>query len=128
MSVLGNIDVRRGGWLHRVVQYHKGKFIRELRKLAPIQIKAKIIPAPKGYKDSDKWNLESVLHLIVLIRTSQAAAPVYRALRRSLMPSRRIMMSMADSFKHFPSLSNVHFIIIHSYTHADSRPPHFAQK
>ncbi|CAH2101628.1 unnamed protein product [Euphydryas editha] len=104
---LGSISIRRAGWLDRVVAYHKNKFFEELKSLPIVQIKATIERAPPGYKDSQDWDFESVDRLLTLIRDSDGAKDVRQALRRSLGSSRRFM-SIAQSFKAFPSLMKDH--------------------
>ncbi|XP_075988899.1 uncharacterized protein LOC142984906 [Anticarsia gemmatalis] len=103
--VVCKVEIRREGWLDRVVKFHKSLFFNDVNSVSPYKIQAKIEPRPPGYKDSKLWNLETVVQLLVLIRDSEQAAPVRRAIRRAMRPSRRIMMSMADSFKYFPSKS-----------------------
>ncbi|KAL0809732.1 hypothetical protein ABMA28_011238 [Loxostege sticticalis] len=95
---------RPGGWLDRLAQYHKEKFLKEVNEIAPIKIKATIIPKPLGYVDAKEWDYESVIKLLTLMRESEEAKPAMLALRRMLGPTRRFM-SRAQSFHFFPSLS-----------------------
>ncbi|XP_038219802.1 uncharacterized protein LOC119838066 [Zerene cesonia] len=97
-----SLDIRRSGWLDRLVEYHKQNFINDLQKIPTVQLKAKIESAPPGYVDSAKWNYESVIRLLTLIRQSEGLGPVRRAIRRALQSTRR--MSIKESMKLFPSL------------------------
>ncbi|XP_037300440.1 uncharacterized protein LOC115447023 isoform X2 [Manduca sexta] len=103
--VAASINIHRGGWLDRLVEYHKQNFYKELVEIAPLQIDASIQRAPPGYRDAKGWTVESVMHLLVLISESERARPVRIALRRMLRPTRRLSMSKQKSYKLFPSLS-----------------------
>ncbi|XP_063836596.1 uncharacterized protein LOC135085728 [Ostrinia nubilalis] len=96
------------GWLGRLVQYHKTKFLDELNEVAPIKIKASIVQKEPGFVDSSEWDFNSVLRLVTLMRQSQQTAPARRALRRMLQPMTRRFISKAQSYKFFPSLSKNH--------------------
>ncbi|KAM3956201.1 uncharacterized protein ACR2FA_009841 [Aphomia sociella] len=98
---MARLEIRPAGWLDRVVTFYKNNFYKDLSKVKPVQIEASIHPAPPGYVDSAAWNYDSVIHLLALIGESETAAPVRRALRRSLRPARRFM-SRHESFKAFP--------------------------
>ncbi|XP_045770789.1 uncharacterized protein LOC123871192 [Maniola jurtina] len=100
--VLCSISVRRTGWLDRVVDYHKNRFIDDFMK-QPVKISARIERAPPGYVDSKDWDYNSVIHLLTLIRDSEGAAPVRQAFRRAMKTNRRFL-SFSESFKAFPSL------------------------
>ncbi|XP_034827748.2 uncharacterized protein [Maniola hyperantus] len=99
---LCSIGVRRTGWLDRVVEYHKNRFIKDFMK-QPVEISARIEKAPPGYVDSKDWDYDSVIHLLKLIRDSKGAAPVRRAFRRAMKANRRFL-SFSESFKAFPSI------------------------
>ncbi|XP_064076017.1 uncharacterized protein LOC113391615 [Vanessa tameamea] len=104
---MASINIRRAGWLDRMVEYQKNKFFDDLKKLPVVQIKAKIEQAPFGYADSQDWDYESVVRLITLIRDSDGAKSVRQALRRSMQSNRRFM-SVVQSLKAFPSLAKDH--------------------
>ncbi|KAH9635605.1 hypothetical protein HF086_012274, partial [Spodoptera exigua] len=63
-----------------------------------------LITKPEGFVDSNKWNFESVARLMFLLKSSEAAKPTHRALRRMLQPTRRIMMSIKESVQRFPGI------------------------
>ncbi|XP_052739034.1 uncharacterized protein LOC112049650 isoform X2 [Bicyclus anynana] len=86
--VLSSISVRRAGWLDRVVEYQKRRFVDDLMK-PPVKITARIEEAPPGYVDSSAWDYDSVMRLLTLIRDSEGAAPVRLALRRAMKDNRR---------------------------------------
>ncbi|KAF9802902.1 hypothetical protein SFRURICE_015499 [Spodoptera frugiperda] len=106
------------GWLDRLVLYHKERFINELRKVksyagasrstsAPIEptpFNATLLPKPAGFVDSGGWDYESVVRLMIMLKSSEAAKPTLKSLRRMLQPTRRLMMSMKDSMQKFPGL------------------------
>ncbi|CAH4034104.1 unnamed protein product [Pieris brassicae] len=100
--VQGSVDIRKTGWLDRLVEYHRHNFIQDLQKIPDVQIKAKVTNAPPGYLDSEDWDYSSVLRLLSLIRQSEGLGPVRRVLRHALQATRR--MSMKESLKLFPSL------------------------
>ncbi|XP_014355242.2 uncharacterized protein LOC106708277 [Papilio machaon] len=99
------VNIERGGWLDRLVHYHKNKLFDELKELPPIKVKASIVHAPAGYRDSAGWDLENVLRLLSLLQRD-VARPLLGYLRRS-MPRRRFM-KFADTFLAFPSLALDH--------------------
>ncbi|XP_013143037.1 PREDICTED: uncharacterized protein LOC106106925 [Papilio polytes] len=99
------VNIERGGWLDRLVHYHKNRLFNELKELPPIKIKASIVQAPLGYRDAEGWDVEQVLRLLSLLQRG-VARPVLRYLRRS-MPRRRFM-KFADTFLAFPSLALDH--------------------
>ncbi|XP_021206735.1 uncharacterized protein LOC105842282 [Bombyx mori] len=101
---MASIEIRKMGWLDRVIEYHKNKFYKDVLQTNPVEIKAQLKPAPPGYKDSSAWDRDSVMRLLLLITESEAAAPVRLALRRVLRPTRRFMMDKHQSYKYFPSL------------------------
>ncbi|XP_045508665.1 uncharacterized protein LOC123704353 [Colias croceus] len=98
-----SLEIRKSGWLDRLVEYHKQNFIQDLQKIPNVQLKAKIESAPPGYVDSKEWDYESVIRLLTLIRQSEGLGPVRRAIRRALSQSTR-RMSIKESLKLFPSL------------------------
>ncbi|KAJ8707576.1 hypothetical protein PYW07_011253 [Mythimna separata] len=108
LSAVVSLALQRTGWLDRVVQFQKEKFLNQLADLAPIKITAKILPKPEGYVDSTHWDYDSVVRLLTLIRESEAAKPVHKALRRMLRPTRRLMMSIKESKIRFPSINKEH--------------------
>ncbi|CAH1634832.1 unnamed protein product [Spodoptera littoralis] len=105
------------GWLDRLVQYHKERFINELRKvksytpntasttIESTPFNATLLPRPAGFVDSGEWNFDSVMRLMIMLKSSEAAKPTLRTLRRMLQPTRRIMMSMKESMQKFPGLN-----------------------
>ncbi|XP_047513695.1 uncharacterized protein LOC125055316 isoform X2 [Pieris napi] len=100
--VQGSVDIRKTGWLDRLVEYHRHHFIQDLQKIPDVQLKAKVANAPPGYLDSEDWDYSSVLRLLSLIRQSEGLGPVRRVLRHALQATRR--MSIKESLKLFPSL------------------------
>ncbi|XP_046975819.1 uncharacterized protein LOC124541927 isoform X3 [Vanessa cardui] len=104
---MASINIRRPGWLDRMVEYQKNKFLDDLKKINVVQIKAKMEQAPFGYADSQNWDYESVIRLLTLIRDSDGAKSVREALRRSMQLNRRFM-SVVQSLKAFPSLGKEH--------------------
>ncbi|XP_022122442.1 uncharacterized protein LOC110998222 [Pieris rapae] len=100
--VQGSVDIRKTGWLDRLVEYHRHNFIQDLQKIPDVQLKAKVTNAPPGYLDSEDWDYSSVLRLLSLIRQSEGLGPVRRVLRHALQATRR--MSIKESLKLFPSL------------------------
>ncbi|XP_072948473.1 uncharacterized protein [Epargyreus clarus] len=98
-----SFSLRQPGWLDKVVVYHKNKLFDDFRKLPTVKIKATLEVAPPGYVDSTEWDFPSVIRLLNLIRASETAIPVRRALRRILGGRRR--MNFQESVKAFPSLS-----------------------
>ncbi|KAF9422092.1 hypothetical protein HW555_002113, partial [Spodoptera exigua] len=118
-------SVPKMGWLDRLVQYHKERFINKLRRTKPFtgtnsvppNFNATLITKPEGFVDSNKWNFESVARLMFLLKSSEAAKPTHRALRRMLQPTRRIMMSIKESVQRFPGLqsgNNIYYDIEYS--------------
>ncbi|CAH2056026.1 unnamed protein product, partial [Iphiclides podalirius] len=105
MSV-ATISFKQSGWLDRVVEYHKNRFLADLKTLPGVQIKASIERAPHGYVDPVNWDLDSVLRLLGLLQHSGGAAPLFQHLRRTMLGRR--FMKYADTFKAFPSLSKDH--------------------
>ncbi|CAG9577135.1 unnamed protein product [Danaus chrysippus] len=103
-SVLSNINIRRGGWLDRVVEYYKNRFYDDLIKTPPVKIKARIERPPPGYIDSSEWDYNSVIRLLSLLRDSEESIEVRRVISRTLRSSRRFM-SISESLKAFPSLA-----------------------
>ncbi|CAK1546549.1 unnamed protein product [Leptosia nina] len=97
-----NVNIRKSGWLDRLVEFHRFNFINDLQKIPAVQLKADIVPAPPGYIDSEKWDFPSVIRLLSLIRQSEGLGPVRRAIRHALQSTRR--MGIKDSLKLFPSL------------------------
>ncbi|XP_050685706.1 uncharacterized protein LOC126980158 isoform X2 [Leptidea sinapis] len=84
-----SMTIRRAGWLDRLVDYHRETFLKDLRRLPVVQIKAKIAKAPPGYVDSTEWDYESVVHLLDLIRKGEGMESVRTSIRRVLRPSTR---------------------------------------
>ncbi|XP_049883588.1 uncharacterized protein LOC126379068, partial [Pectinophora gossypiella] len=118
VGVKAPAEVVRTGWLDRVVAYSKQKFIEDVQSvLPPIEFKVQLAKAPPGYVDSKEWDYDSVMRLLTLLRQSEQAKPVARALRRMMGKpdivqnnTRRIFMSKQESYKFFPKLgSNVYY-------------------
>ncbi|XP_026747909.1 uncharacterized protein LOC113508925 [Trichoplusia ni] len=121
------VEIRRAGWLDRVVAYHKEKFIKDVEKFAPVNINVTLTKAPPDFVDSQEWDYNSVIRLLALIRESETPVHVRRELRRMLKPTRRIMMSVKESMKFFPSLSklesNSFYYDIEYYDSEELPPP-----
>ncbi|KAI5652171.1 hypothetical protein NE865_00509 [Phthorimaea operculella] len=106
VSTPSEITVRKAGWLDRVVEFYKQRFIADVQeKLPPIEFKAEIVKAPVGYVDSKKWDYASVKRLLKLIRSSEKTKPLAKALRRALHPKTRRTFKGSNkqkSYKNFP--------------------------
>ncbi|KAL4712198.1 hypothetical protein ACJJTC_011059 [Scirpophaga incertulas] len=88
-SALGSLQLRPSGWLDRLVDYHKQKFLQDVQDTQSVEIKVSIIPRPHGYVDSPNWDVASARRL-------------WRAVGHQIRTRR--FLSRQDSFKYFPSI------------------------